>query len=63
LPEKLRSMSQQELAQSLGQIRAERVQLQALIGDLLEQRRELIESSVAHDSFEYQLSQVLLRQL
>ncbi len=63
LPEQLRSMSQQELARSLGEIQAERIQLQALIGQLLEQRRQLMEQQITHDSFEYQLSQVLLRQL
>ncbi|MFK7954996.1 MAG: VWA domain-containing protein [Lysobacterales bacterium] len=63
LPEKMRSMNQQELSQSLGEIRAERLQLQTLIGELLSQRRMLIEGQVERSSFEYQLSQVLLRQL
>ncbi len=63
LPESMRSMSEQELSQSLGEIRAERAQLQQLIGQLLSQRRTLIDSQIERSSFQYQLSQVLLRQL
>lgn len=63
LPLTLRSMDQAELARSLDQINEERSALRQLIGELLAQRRLLIAEQTAKDSFEYQLSQVLLQQL
>ncbi|MEM1089784.1 MAG: vWA domain-containing protein [Pseudomonadota bacterium] len=63
LPASLRSMDADELSHALGEIRAERQALQSLIGQLLEQRRVLIEDQRSQHSFSAQVSQVLLRQL
>ncbi|MEM9532551.1 MAG: vWA domain-containing protein [Pseudomonadota bacterium] len=63
LPAALRSMSREELQASLGAVRSERAALSDLIQRLLADRRKLIEHSTDPDSFEYQVTQVLLRQL
>ncbi|MDJ0653747.1 MAG: vWA domain-containing protein [Xanthomonadales bacterium] len=63
LPEGMRSMTEAELLLRLGQIRAERQEIQALVASLLDERRVLLDKQRPGEGFEHLVSQVIVQQM
>jgi Mg-chelatase subunit ChlD len=63
LPQSVRSMSQDELIAHLGDMRREREEIRAIIAALVDERRAFLAGKADRDSFEAQVSSLVLDQL